>query len=335
MRIVILGGGFAGIAAKSVYKDAILIDKDDKFLLTPRLVDTIAKGDSALFYRKPDIQAEVLKINFREKKVITNKGEIPYDKLIVALGYKQDLTKIKGAKDHVMKLESFEDALKIREEIRKAKSLIVIGGGDLGIELIGSTIELLGKIKGKEKITLINRGKRILPHMPEEISLTAEKILTELGVELLLDTSVEEIKGKQVITNQGTFSADHIFYAGGIRGPDILNSLGFTTENYKMVVNDDLSSVDYKDVYGAGACASLKYPSNAEVSMQSGVHAINNALTGSEEKFKPKQLADVVEIDNNFLGIFMGIPIRGSVARLLKSFALTRVLYKINRINSS
>ncbi|AWR93239.1 NAD(P)/FAD-dependent oxidoreductase [Acidianus brierleyi] len=333
MRIVILGGGFAGIAAKCAYENSILIDKEDKFLLTPKLVDTIAKGESALFYRRPDIKAEVLKINFKDKKITTTKGEINYDKLIVALGYQQDLTRIKGAQDHVMKLENFEDALKIREEINKAKSLIVIGGGDLGVEVIGSTIELLGKIKGKERIILINRGKRVLPHMPEEISLYAEKILTELGIELFLDTAVNEIKGKEVNTTQGTFSADHIFYAGGIRGPNILNSLGFTTKNYKMEVNDDLSSVDYKDVYGAGACASLKYPSNAEVSMQSGVHAIYNALNDSEEKFNPKSLADVVEINNSFLGVFMGMPIKGSFARLLKSLALANVLYKINKIN--
>ncbi len=333
MRIVILGGGFAGIAAKCAYEEAILIDKQDSFLLTPKLVDTIAKGESAIFYRKPDIKAEVLKINFKEKKVITTLGEINYDKLIVALGYEQDLSKIKGAQNHVMKLESFNDAIKIREEVDKAKSLIVIGGGDLGIELIGSTIELLGKIKRKEKMILINRGNRILPHMPDEISLYAEKILSNLGVELILGAEVNEIRGKEVITNKGTFSADHIFYAGGIKGPNILNSLGFTTKNSKMVVNEDLSSVDYKDVYGAGACASLKYPSNAEVSMQSGVHAIRNALNGNEEKFTPRSLADIVDVDNNFMGVFLGTPVKDSFARLLKSLALTNVLYKINRVN--
>ncbi|ARM74789.1 NAD(P)/FAD-dependent oxidoreductase [Acidianus manzaensis] len=336
MRTVIIGGGFAGISAKCKYPDSILIDKNEYFLMTPKLVDTIANGESSLFYRKPDVNAEVLNINFQEKKIITNKGNISYDKLIIALGYSQDLSKIKGAKDHVMKLETFEDAMKIRNEIEKANTLIVIGGGDLGVEVIGSTVELLSKIKrkGKERVVLINRGPRILPHMPEKISLEAERILTELGVELILNVSVEEIRGKTVITNKGDFSGDHIFYAGGIKGPDFLSKLKISLKNEKIEVNEDLSSVDYKDVYGAGACASIFYPSTAEVSMQSGVHAITNAVEGRDDKFEPKPLADVVDIDNNFMGVFMGFPIIGSYAKILKSLALINVYYKINKVNS-
>ncbi|AWR96309.1 NAD(P)/FAD-dependent oxidoreductase [Acidianus sulfidivorans JP7] len=334
-RIVILGGGFAGIAAKCKYPNSILIDKSEYLLMTPKLVDTIANGENSLVYRKPDILAEVMDIKFNEKKIITNKGDINYDKLIIALGYSQDLSKIKGAKDHVMKLENFDDAIKIMSEIEKANSLIVIGGGDLGVEVLGSTVELLSKIKrkGKEKVILLNRGNRILPHMPEQISLEAEKILTELGVELILNSSVEEIKGKTVVTNKGEFSADHIFYAGGIKGPNFFNNLKLSLKNGKMEVNEDLSSVDYKDVYGAGACASTFYPSNAEVSMQSGVQAILNAVEGREDKFKPKPLADIVDVDNNFMGVFMGFPVKGTFAKLLKNIALANVYYKIDRIN--
>jgi len=219
MRVIIIGGGFAGISAKSKYPDAILIDKSEYFLMTPELVDTIANGKSAIYYRKPDVKAEVLKVNFNEKKIITDKGNITYDKLIIALGYSQDLSKIKGAKEHVMKLETFDDALKIREEMERAKTLIVIGGGDLGVEVLGATIELLSKVsrKNKERLILINRGKRILPHMAEEISLMAERILSEVGVELILGASVEEIKGKTVVTDKGEFSADHFFMLEGLK----------------------------------------------------------------------------------------------------------------------
>jgi len=101
-----------------------------------------------------------------------------------------------------------------------------------------------------------------------------------------------------------------------------------------MEVNEDLSSVDYKDVYGAGACASTFYPSTAQISMQAGVHAITNAIESREDKFRPKSLADVVDIDNNFMGVFMGSPIMGSFAKILKTIALTNVYYKINMVNS-
>jgi len=70
MRVIIIGGGFAGISAKSKYPDAILIDKSEYFLMTPELVDTIANGKSAIYHRKPDVKAEVLKVNFDEKKII-------------------------------------------------------------------------------------------------------------------------------------------------------------------------------------------------------------------------------------------------------------------------
>ncbi|AAK43064.1 NAD(P)/FAD-dependent oxidoreductase [Saccharolobus solfataricus] len=335
MRVVIVGGGFAGIAAKSKYPNAILIDRSEYFLMTPKIVHTLADGESALVYRKPDIVAEVVNIKFNEKKIITNKGEISYDKLIISLGYSQDLSKIKGANEHVMKLESFEDAIKMHNEIEKARTLIVIGGGDLGVEVVGSTIELVSKIKrkGKERVILINRGARILPHMPPQISLKAENILAELGVEVILDASVEEIRGKTVITSKGEFSGDHIFYAGGIKGSNFLTNLKLSLKDGKINVNEDLSSVDYKDVYGAGVCASTFYPSNAEISMQSGVHAILNAIEGRDEKFKPMPLGDIVDIDNNFMGVFMGLPVRGNFAKLLKRIALAKVYYTINKVN--
>jgi NADH dehydrogenase len=333
MRVVILGGGFAGVAAKVYYPKAILIDRWDYFLMTPKLSDFIARGDRAAFPRRPDLRASVLNVDFRGKRVITDKGEVSYDRLVIALGYRQDLSRIKGAEEHVMKLESLEDAMKVREEVGRARRMIVIGGGDLGVEVVGSTVELLSRVRGKERITLINRGPRVLPHMPPEISLMAEDALRKLGVEIVDNAEVEEIRGKVVETNRGEFAGDHIFFAGGIGGPSILKSMGLTTKDSKMVVNEDLSSVDHSDVYGAGACTSLSFPSNAQVSMQSGVHAVRNTITGNGEKFRPKSLADVVEVSGQFVGVFMGSTVTGGAASLLKAVALTNVFYKVKTVN--
>ena len=167
-RVVILGAGFAGISAKLYYPKSILIDSSDKFFLTPRSIDLIEGKEtisSVLIPRKVDVLAEVRSIDFRNKRVITSAGDIKYDKLIISLGFSQDLVKIRGAEKYALKYESIYDVLNLKERLKSSKRVVIIGGGALGVELAG----VIGKSREKE-VYIIEAESRLLPVFNEELS---------------------------------------------------------------------------------------------------------------------------------------------------------------------
>ncbi|BCU67604.1 FAD-dependent oxidoreductase [Sulfolobales archaeon HS-7] len=333
MKIAILGGGFAGISAKLNLKNALLIDESDFFTVTPKLTDVISGEDPKLskLFRRVDIRAKVREIDLRSKEILTTDGKLTYDKLIIAMGYKQNVNRIKGG-DKLLRLETTEDALKFKEEISKSRSICVIGGGDLGVEVIGSTVELVSKLSDKQ-ITIVNRGNRLLPHMPLEISLSVEDILMKKGVTLLFNTEVEGVEGNKVITSKETITADHIFFAGGLKGPDVEVKPNIERVNDRFIVNDDLSLPGFEDTYAIGYSAYLKgTPGTAEIALQQGTFVARN-ITSRKEKFVAKPLADVIKVDQEYLGIFLGKPVKGNFARALKEIAITNTIAKVNRIN--
>jgi len=199
MKVVILGGGFAGISAKLSYPNSILIDENDFVVNTPKLVEVIENVDleisHALIHRKVDLKAKVLKVDFKEKEVITTEGKVKFDKLIISLGYEQDLSKIKGAEKYAIGF-TIQNIEKIRK-FREGSTVTILGGGALGIELAGAL-----KKRGFN-VNLIEAEKRLVPYLSSNFSTEVQKALEELGVNIILNGKVDEVKENEVITSQG------------------------------------------------------------------------------------------------------------------------------------
>ncbi|MEM4075575.1 MAG: FAD-dependent oxidoreductase, partial [Metallosphaera sp.] len=236
MRLVVLGGGFAGLSALNTYRDAIVVDSKEYFLLTHRLTDVIETGDPSLAtipYPKAVVQAKVVTVDFKDKIVKTSKGNIKYDKLIISLGYEQDTGRVKGT---IQKLENLNDALEIRSKLPRVKNVAILGGGTLGVELAGSLREM-----GKN-VYLIEQQDRLLSFMSKDSSNFAIQRLTELGVNVFLGTKVDEISGEVLKTNKDEIKVDLTILAAGFRGPSIINDLGLSNRNGRMLVDEYLKS---------------------------------------------------------------------------------------------
>lgn len=330
-RIVILGGGFAGISAKLYYPKSILIDFRETFSLTPKYIDLIeGKGlDDARLYRKVDVKAYIKKIDFKEKRVITTEGSIKYDKLIIALGFRQDLSRIKGAERFALKYETIEDVITIREKLSKSDRIIVMGGGLLGVELAGT-------LRFKKEVILIEADKRILPFLPHEVSNYAQKVLESYGVNIINNAIIEGVKENEVLTSQGVIKGELKIFAAGFIGPNIVSEVGLTNVKNRMIVDQFLRSVDFEDVYGAGDCATFKdsfIPQSAQIALQAGEVAMMNAL-GKDVPFKPKQRALVFRIGEEYLGLLGNKFVRGSIAKVVKELAIKLMEGRIRRLNS-
>lgn len=170
-RVVIIGGGFAGIAAAKVLRssevDVVLIDRTNHHLFQPLLYQvataTLAPSDIAVpirwmlrnYKNVRVLLGEVTHIDVEARKVVVGDGEVvePYDYLIVATGARHSYFGRDEWESCAPGLKSLDDAVEIRrrfllsfelaekttdEAEREAlQTVVVVGGGPTGVELAG------------------------------------------------------------------------------------------------------------------------------------------------------------------------------------------------------
>lgn len=174
-RVVIVGGGFAGInAAKSLGGskfDILLIDKTNHHLFQPLLYQVataaLSPADIAVPIREilrpyeniTVMMGEVVDIDKNQKHVVLENHErIPYDFLIIAVGARHSYFGNDEWENSAPGLKTLVDALKIRERIlisfekaercdsiseaKKYLNFVIIGGGPTGVEMAGSIAEI-------------------------------------------------------------------------------------------------------------------------------------------------------------------------------------------------
>ncbi|MDO5981338.1 NAD(P)/FAD-dependent oxidoreductase [Flavivirga spongiicola] len=192
-RIVIIGGGFAGVAlAKKLSKQdlqVVLLDKNNYHTFQPLLYqvstgglepDSIAYPIRKILKDFPNFHfrlADVEEVDLIKNKVITNIGKLKFDYLVVASGSKTnyfgntDIEKYSMAMKTIPQslnlrsliLENFEDAL-LTSDLNERNALmnfVIVGGGPTGVELAGALAEIKKGILPKDYPDLDTRLAQI------------------------------------------------------------------------------------------------------------------------------------------------------------------------------
>ncbi len=327
-EIYILGGGLSGIYSKLENNNSILIDKNDYITISTRLIYVINGENKSYAYKKRnvDIKDEVKDINFDEKKIITENKCYKYDKLIIALGHKQDINKIKG-NEFLYKLETVEDALKIKDLSEKVKNINIIGGSYLGVELAG--------IFKDKNINLIESNNRLLPRSNEKASKYVYNLLKNNNVNIILNSKVSEVKENSIIINDKEIKSDLTIYSGGISGNNIINNLKIKSKNSRIIVDKYLKSIDYDDVYACGDSMIMNnndIPMTAEIARESGKIAMKNAL-GNQIEFNYK-LRSIINVNNNYILINNNSFIKGFTVKIIKNHVTKNLNNSLQMVNS-
>lgn len=192
-RVVIIGGGFGGIAlAKKLRKNemqVVLLDKHNYHNFQPLLYQVSTGGlepDSIAYPIRKVLQgypnfffrlSKVVGVDTKTKQVKTNIGEVTYDYLVVAAGSETNFFGNKNieTKGMAMKtipqslnlrsliLENFEQAL-ITDDLHDRDALmnfVIVGGGPTGVELAGALAEIKKGILPKDYPDLDTRRAQI------------------------------------------------------------------------------------------------------------------------------------------------------------------------------
>ena len=133
-RVVIVGGGFAGItAAKSLARlpvEVTLVDRHNFHTFTPLLYqvatsglapDDIAPNLRGIVQRHPNVDAvmaEVRGVDFDRHAVLVENGpSIPYDTLVLAAGAVSSDFGVPGVHEHAIALKNLDDAIRVRSAV--------------------------------------------------------------------------------------------------------------------------------------------------------------------------------------------------------------------------
>lgn len=181
-RVVIIGGGFAGIALvkglRNLELQVVLIDKHNYHTFQPLLYQVATGGlepDSIAFPIRKVIAdlpnfyfrlAEVTNIDSKNDTIETTIGNLKYDYLVIATGSttnyfgNTNIEKFSMAMKSVPQslnlrsliIENFEDALLTSnyEERNALMNFVIVGGGPTGVELAGALAEMKNEILPKD-----------------------------------------------------------------------------------------------------------------------------------------------------------------------------------------
>lgn len=295
-KVVIVGGGFAGIAAAKALAntniDVTLIDKKNHHLFQPLLYQVASAALSPADISAPlrEILAgatntrvlldEVVDID-KEKQIVLTSSNVshPFDYLILSPGAKPFYYGNDNWKDFAPGLKTIEDALAIRNKMLKSfeecensggeeLNFVIIGAGPTGVELAGAFAEIAYDILSKEfksfdpskaKIFLLEGGKEVLPAYSGKLSEKAKGYLEALGVEVLVGQRVLEIKEGLVKTDQQEIKSHNIIWAAGNVASPILKKLNVAQDRMgRVIVENNLSIPKYPRIFVLGDSAHFK-----------------------------------------------------------------------------
>ena len=290
-KVVILGGGFGGLAAaRALYKSAevTVVDRHNFQTFLPLLYQVSTAGLAAdhVAYpirgalRKTDIKFRMgspIAVDHKNNEVKLDSSEVlKFDHLIVALGSVSADFGIPGVNEHALGMKTVHEALTIRAEIMRrfedlcrfeddTKLLIsVIGGGPTGVEMAGAIAELIrGPLKSDQaeaaaniQVSLIEAGPRLLPPFAPSLSERTKKDLEKLGVTVLLNAAVKAIEHRKIILkDDSVLNSEITIWAAGVKGSDAMAQLSLPTNGNRVAVEPTMQVKNYPNIWALGDIA--------------------------------------------------------------------------------
>lgn len=208
-RIVIVGGGFAGLKIASGLKNSpfqvVLLDKNNFHQFQPLYYQVATAGlePSAISFPFRKIFQKHKNFHFREtyvkairtadKTLECSIGEIRYDYLVLAMGTDTNFYKIESIARNGLPMKTVAEALKIRnvvlenfeyalvadnkEEMNKNLDVIIVGGGPTGVELAGALADLRNDVLPKDypEIDFSKMNIHLIEAGPRVLAAMSEK----------------------------------------------------------------------------------------------------------------------------------------------------------------
>lgn len=290
-RIVVLGGGFAGLWAaigaarkrdeigaagdieihlvdRNPYHNIRVrnyeVDLSEVALPLPQLLDPIGVSHAIG-------EVEIIDQTRREISLVTSGGDetLTYDRLVLALGSEVMRPGIPGLADHAFDVDTYTAALRLEEHLaslgRSAPSpgrstVVVVGAGFTGIEVAAEMPDRLVRagITGSRRIVLVDPNPTVGATIGEHARPVIETALSSLEVETRLGLRVVSVEAAGIHLSSGEFIPTHtVIWCAGMRASPLAASFpGERDRLGRLLVDPFMRVADLRGVFAAGDVAS-------------------------------------------------------------------------------
>ncbi|WP_054952274.1 NAD(P)/FAD-dependent oxidoreductase [Flaviflexus massiliensis] len=235
-HVVIVGGGFAGIAAaRGLRKSNVrvtLIDRNPYSTFQPLLyqvaTSTLNPGDVTYFLRALRRRQSNLRVELGNVETMDHQAQtltlddgrvVNYDYLIIGTGVSANFFGIPGAQEHALPLYTRQEAIDVRDRINglldaatkrqgEKVRLLIVGGGPTGVETAGALAEMRQKDlpvvypelnEESVEVMLVDMADQVLGAFSDSSSEYTAGELRRRGVNVVLSKSVKEVKADGVV----------------------------------------------------------------------------------------------------------------------------------------
>jgi 3-phenylpropionate/trans-cinnamate dioxygenase ferredoxin reductase subunit len=275
-KTVVLGGGMvAGYAAKQLVENGLkpgelgIVSADDALPYErPPLSKSFLAGkdneqsvliNQESFYREHAIgihlNTYIERIDIPAKRLVGRSGEeFRFGKLILAAGSRVRTLDVPGAdRENVLYLRSLRDSARLRDRLKGAKKVAVIGSGFIGMEVASQSAQ-----QGCDTTMIFPQDRVWKSFFTPEMSRFFEKYYRDRAVRFAQGANVEAIGVNSVSLSTGaSLEADLVLAGIGVTPvTEIFSGAGLQVEN-GIVVNEFLET-GVADVYAAGDVANYR-----------------------------------------------------------------------------
>lgn len=256
VEIVILEKGYYVSYANCglpYYVSGEIANKAQLLLMTPQLFKDrfdidVRVGNEAIEINSDDKQVTVLDHQKNQTYQET------YDKLVIATGSSPIKLPIKGIDNpNIYHLWTFDDFEKIKNEVinQEIKSACIIGGGFVGVETAENLREL------NVSVDLIEKADQILNNIDFEMIQPIQKKLVAKGVNLYLNTELQEFEDIDdkinVKTDKGSKVYDMVILSIGVKpNSQLALKANISCNSRGGIIVDDNFETNIKDIYAIG-----------------------------------------------------------------------------------
>ena len=220
-------------------------------------------------------------------------------------------------RDHVLQQLELADASDDPEERRARCTFVVVGAGYSGTECAAQmqffTKSALANYPslepGELRWMLLDHSRRVLPELGEHLGEVSLGLLRRRGVEIRLETSIEEANEESLRLSDGaTVPTRTLVWCAGVTASPLVATLGLPLERGRLVVNERLSVAGRPDVFALGDCAAVPdlarpgkvTPPTAQHATRQGKTAARNVAAslghGRPKQYKHMDLGLVVDL---------------------------------------
>ena len=313
MKVVVVGGGFAGIETmKNLIKqkgvDPILFSDKSYFEYYPALYRIVTGASpievcipvSDLIPKENFVNEKVVKINPEIKEIETESGKkYNYDKLILALGSETAYFNLPGIESLAFGFKSVREATKLKNHISSLFEehehptknelvshfhIVIVGGGPTGVEVAGDLAAHMRRLAKKYRvhesfitIDLIESGNRLLKNLPEKVSAKVLKRLRKLGINVFLNREMISEEIEQVFLKDMSLKAKTVIWCAGASINRLYNQIpGVVLDGRKVKVDNLLQAEGIKDVFVIGDGAGTPFSGLAQTAIYDGNFIASN-----------------------------------------------------------